>query len=225
MIKTYHFDKQIIVCEKPVGILSQADSSRARNVPEILKEETKSYYVEAVHRLDKPVGGVMVYARSKKAAAVLSEDVKCRRFHKEYFAVVHGCPEDDSGEYRDFLFKDRKNRKSYVVKTERKGAKEAILTYEVIEKLGDLTLVKVELQTGRTHQIRVQFSSRNMPLVGDEKYGGAADKCPIALYSHKIGFNHPQTKKYMEFSAYPPNAYPWQKFSYFKAINDKQQKV
>lgn len=221
MIKTLYFDKHIIVCEKPLGVLSQGDSSRARNVPEMLKEETGSYYVEAVHRLDKPVGGVMVYARNKKSAAVLSEDVKKRAFHKEYFAVVHGRPESDSGEYRDFLFKDRERCKSYVVKTERKGAKEAILTYELIETVGDISLVKVQLQTGRTHQIRVQFSSRGMPLVGDDKYGGAADKCNIGLFSHKIGFKHPQNGKYMEFCAYPPNTYPWQKFKFFKTINDK----
>lgn len=221
MIKTYHFDKQIIVCEKPIGILSQGDSSGAKNLPEILKAETGSYYIEAVHRLDRPVGGVMVYARNKKSAAILSDDVKKRNFHKEYFAVVHGRPESDAGEYRDFLFKDRKLCKSFVVKTERKGAKEAVLTYEVLETVGELSLVRVQLHTGRTHQIRVQFSSRQMPLVGDEKYGGAADRCNIALHSHKIGFTHPQTKKYMEFCSYPQNTYPWQKFKYFKTMFEK----
>lgn len=216
MIKTFYFDKDIIVCEKPAGILSQADSSHARNLPEILKNETGSYYVEAVHRLDRPVSGVMVYARNKRAAAVLSEAVKSRSFEKEYLAVVHGCPETPSGTYTDYLFKDRQHCKSYVVKTLRKGAKEAVLDYEVLETSGDLTLVKIRLGTGRTHQIRVQFSSRNMPLVGDEKYGGAADKCNIALYSHKLAFLHPRTKKRLEFSSMPPSVYPFNKFSYFK---------
>lgn len=216
MIKILHFDKQIIVCEKPRGILSQADASRARNLPDILKEQTGSYYIEAVHRLDRPVGGVMVYARSKKAAAILCEDVKNHSFEKEYLAVIHGKPEENSAELRDFLFKDRQRCKSYVVKTMRKGAKEAILSYEVLETVGDLSLIKVKLKTGRTHQIRVQFSSRNMPLVGDEKYGGAADKCNIALFSHKIKFSHPQTKKPLEFVLYPENVYPFNKFKTLK---------
>ncbi len=212
MIKTLYFDKQIVVCEKPVGILSQGDSSGAKNLPDILKKETNSYYIEAVHRLDRPVGGVMVYARNKQAAGTLSTDIKNRKFEKEYLAVVHGKPENDKGTYRDFLFKDTKHCKSFVVKNERKGAKEAVLHYEVLDTQGDLSLVKIWLETGRTHQIRVQFSSRGMPLVGDEKYGGAADKCNIALFSHKIAFLHPKTKKELEFSLDPPNAFPWNKF-------------
>lgn len=216
MIKTYYFDKHIIVCEKPVGVLSQADASHAKNLPDILKSETGSYYVEAVHRLDRPVGGVMVYARNKKAAAALSGDVKKRNFFKEYYAVVHGSPKEESGQWRDFLYKDRKLCKSFAVKTERKGAKEAVLEYEVIEKAEDLALVRVRLLTGRTHQIRVQFSSRGMPLVGDGKYGGAKDRCNIALFCRKIGFRHPQSGRYMEFESEPPNAFPWQKFEFFK---------
>ena len=216
MINVLHFDKQIIVCEKPAGILSQADSSGAKNLPEILKKETHSYYVEAVHRLDKPVGGVMVYARQKEAAGILSSALKERRMHKEYLAVVHGKPEEDKGTMKDFLYRDAKHCKSYVVKSERRGAKEAILTYEVLDTIGSgkdtLSLVKIELMTGRTHQIRVQFSSRQMPLVGDERYGGAADKCNIALFSHKIGFTHPKTRENMEFSLLPPKTYPWNIF-------------
>ncbi len=216
MIKVLHFDKQIIVCEKPAGILSQADSSGAKNLPEILKKETNSYYVEAVHRLDKPVGGVMVYARQREAAGILSEAVKAHKMQKVYLAVVHGAPKEPNGVMRDFLYRDAKHCKSYVVKSERKGAKEAILRYEVLETINSgketFSLVKVELETGRTHQIRVQFSSRGMPLVGDERYGGAADKCPIALFSHKIAFSHPKTRQNMEFSLLPPKGFPWNKF-------------
>ncbi len=212
MIKTLYFDKQIVVCEKPAGILSQGDSSGAKNLPDILKKETNSYYIEAVHRLDRPVGGVMVYARSKQAAGALSTDIKNRRFLKEYLAVIHGRPEENIGTLRDYLFKDTKHCKSYAVKTARRGAKEAILHYEVLDTKGDLSLVKIQLETGRTHQIRVQFSSRKMPLVGDEKYGGAADKCNIALFSHKIEFLHPKTKKELSFSLNPPNVFPWNKF-------------
>ena len=158
----------------------------------------------------------MVYARSREAAGTLSRDVKERRFHKEYLAVVHGKPENINGTYRDFMFKDRAHCKSYVVKTERKGAREAILDYELLETVGELSLVKVQLKTGRTHQIRVQFSHRAMPLVGDEKYGGAADKCPIALFSHRLSFTHPKTKKDMDFTLFPKNTYPWNKFGAIK---------
>ena len=216
MTKVLHFDKQIIVCEKPAGILSQADSSGAKNLPEILKKETNSYYVEAVHRLDKPVGGVMVYARQREAAGILSEAVKAHKMQKVYLAVVHGEPKEPAGIMKDFLYRDAKHCKSYVVKRERKGAKEAILRYEVLETLKSgndtFSLVKVELETGRTHQIRVQFSSRGMPLVGDERYGGAADKCPIALFSHKIAFSHPKTRQSLAFSLLPPKHFPWNKF-------------
>ncbi len=216
MINVIHFDKQIIVCEKPAGILSQADSSGAKNLPEVLKKETNSYYVEAVHRLDKPVGGVMVYARQREAAGILSTAVKERRMKKEYLAVVHGVPAETKGTMKDYLYRDAKHCKSYVVKRERKGAKEAVLNYEVLatKQLGNETfsLVKVELLTGRTHQIRVQFSSRQMPLVGDERYGGAADKCNIALFSHKIEFAHPKTREILEFSLNPPKIFPWNKF-------------
>ncbi len=216
MIKILHFDKQIIVCEKPSGILSQADSSGAKNLPEVLKKETNSYYVEAVHRLDKPVGGVMVYARQREAAGILSKAVKERKMQKEYLAVVHGRPQEDRGTMTDFLYRDAKHCKSFVVKRERKGAKEAVLNYEVLDSIksgnNTLTLVRIELMTGRTHQIRVQFSSRQMPLVGDERYGGAADKCPIALFSHRIAFAHPKTREAMEFSLLPPKAFPWNKF-------------
>lgn len=216
MIKTLYFDKQIVVCEKPVGILSQGDSSGAKNLPDILKHETNSYYIEAVHRLDRPVGGVIVYARSKPSAAALSSDIKNRVFEKEYLAVVHGKPKEPIGTFKDFLFKDTKHCKSYVVKSKRKGAKTAVLHYEVLETIGDLSLIKIKLETGRTHQIRVQFSSRQMPLVGDEKYGGAADKCNIALFSHKIAFKHPKTKKDMLFSLLPSATFPWNKFNFLK---------
>lgn len=202
-----HFDKDLIVCIKPVGILSQADESRAANLPDLLKKQTNSYTVETVHRLDRPVGGVMVYARNRKAAASLIRDIASDRWYKEYYAVVAGCPEAPSGTWRDLLFKDSAKCKSYVVKTERKGAKEAILDYEVLgsaKRDGEtVSLVRVILHTGRTHQIRVQFSSRGMPLVGDGKYGSRIN-APLALWSHQIGFTHPRTGQEMRFTAEPP---------------------
>ena len=214
-IEILHFDKDVIVCIKPVGILSQGDASGAGNLPDILKKQTNSYYVEVVHRLDRPVGGVMVFARNKKAAAKLTEDVKNRNFGKEYYAIVSGRPEKDEDRLIDWLFKDKVHCKSFVVKGERKGAKEAILDYKLIDsketKDGLLSKVLVKLHTGRTHQIRVQFSSRRMPLVGDGKYGSKINN-DLALWSHKIAFTHPKTKQLMEFTAEPPKNYPWNQF-------------
>lgn len=215
MIEVLHFDKDVIVCIKPFGILSQGDSSGAPNLPDILKKQTNSYYVEVVHRLDRPVTGVMVFPRNKKAAGILMEDMKNGRFQKEYLAVVKGKPKEKEGIFKDYLYKDAKNCKSYVVKTLRKGAKEAVLEYKLIDTAiidgEECSLVKIRLHTGRTHQIRVQFSSRGMPLLGDGKYGSHFD-CPIALQSHLIGFIHPKYKKEMVFTCPLLSSFPWNKF-------------
>lgn len=214
-IEILHFDKDVIVCIKPVGVLSQGDASGAVNLPDILKKQTNSYYVEVVHRLDRPVGGVMVFARNKKAAAKLVEDVKNRNFGKEYYAIVSGCPEKKEDTLTDWLFKDKVHCKSFVVKGERKGAKQAVLDYEVLDskqtKDGLLSKILVHLHTGRTHQIRVQFSSRKLPLVGDGKYGSKVNG-DLALWSHKIVFTHPKTGKLLEFTAEPPKSHPWNQF-------------
>jgi 23S rRNA pseudouridine1911/1915/1917 synthase len=217
MIKVLHFDKQIIVCEKPAGILSQADSSGAKNLPEILKKETNSYYVEAVHRLDKPVGGVMVYARQREAAGILSEAVKAHKMQKVYLAVVHGEPKEPAGIMKDFLYRDAKHCKSYVVKRERKGVKFASLEYKVLSTAehpehGKISLVLIKLHTGRTHQVRVQFASRKMPLLGDGKYGSRDNHCETALWSRRLAFKHPITGEAVEVVSMPPAEYPWNLF-------------
>ncbi len=227
MIEILHFDKDVIVCIKPFGILSQGDSSGAPNMPDILKKQTNSYYVEVVHRLDRPVTGVMVFPRNKRAAGKLTEDMKNGKFQKEYLAVVKGRPEKDEGMYKDFLYKDAKNCKSYTVKTLRKGAKEAVLEYKVLGSAvidnTECSLVKIKLHTGRTHQIRVQFSSRGMPLLGDGKYGSQID-CPIALMSHIIGFTHPKCKKEMTFTCPMLKTFPWNKFMGIK-LSDNEEKA
>ena len=149
-----------------------------------------------VHRLDRAVGGVMVYARTKAAAASLSEQMQSGAFEKEYLAVVAGKPEQNEGELRDFLFKDSLKNRAFVVKTKRSGVKEARLSYRVLAggvyDGREISLVRVKLHTGRFHQIRCQFSSRKMPLLGDGKYG-SREKCPIALLSCHISFEHPKT--------------------------------
>lgn len=207
-------DKWIVVCIKPSGVLSE-EFGRGRCMPQMLKEITRAYNIFVIHRLDKPVSGVMVFAKDRRAAADLSGQMANGEFNKEYLAVISGKPEPDSGDMTDYLFRDGKTNKSFVVKTLRKGAKEAKLSYENLgtaqTKDGTASLVKVRLHTGRTHQIRVQFASRKMPLLGDKKYGSSAE-CDIALRSNKLSFRHPVLNKPMEFTAPPLKSYPFNQF-------------
>lgn len=196
-------DKDILVCIKPQGIVSQSDASSESMIS--LLEAHTGETVYPLHRLDREVGGVMVYAKSHFAAATLSKDIAEHNFKKEYMALVHGKPEADKGEMRDLLFKDSRKNKSYVVKRIRKGVKEALLEYEVIGSKNGLSLVRVLLHTGRTHQIRVQFASRKMSLVGDRKYGADDAFKNIGLWSYRITFKHPKTKELLKFEKMPTN--------------------
>ena len=194
-------DKNIIVAVKPVGVASQ--ECEGENMISLLREITKGE-IYPVHRLDTVTSGVMVYAKNKASAAFLSKQITENRFRKEYVAAVHGILDEKSGTMEDFLFKDSKKNKSFVVKKERKGVKRALLSYNVIEEKENISLVKILLHTGRTHQIRVQFSSRKHPLYGDGKYG-ASDNVPfIALFSQSISFISPTDKKEVTFSAEIP---------------------
>lgn len=201
-------DSEIIVCVKPQGILSQTDSKGSNSMVTLL-EEYCGITVFPLHRLDREVGGVMIYAKTKFSASVLSRDISEHNFKKEYIALVHGKPLENSGEMRDLLFKDSFKNKSFVVKRERKGVKEAVLEYEVVcsvfENTQEFSVVKVLLHTGRTHQIRVQFASRKMPLCGDKKYGARDDFKEIGLWSYSISFNHPKTRKRLTFWQEPQN--------------------
>ncbi|MBO5212009.1 MAG: RluA family pseudouridine synthase [Clostridia bacterium] len=199
-MKIYYHDTDIVVCEKEYGISSQ--KSDKANMIDILSEHYNTE-VYPVHRLDITTSGVMVYALNQKSAAALSADIANHSFEKIYLAIVHGeC--EPSGEMKDLLYHDRIKNKSFVVKTKRAGAKEASLDFERLsyDSSNDLSLVKIALHTGRTHQIRVQFASRGHMLLGDGKYG-AKDNSKIALHSHIISFIHPQTKKKMSFSSTP----------------------
>ena len=175
------FDKDIAVCVKSVGLDSE------KNVPEKLSEELGGEFF-TVHRLDKNVGGVMVYARNKKSAATLSAAIQNGDMIKEYVALVHGTP-SERGTMEDFLFKDSTKNKVFVVKRERKGVKKAKLEYDVI-KAGETSLIHIRLHTGRSHQIRVQFASRGFPLLGDRKYGGRDEYTAPMLFSSKITLPH-----------------------------------
>lgn len=207
-------DKHIAVLIKPVGMLSQGDESGDESIVSFL--EKTSSYVGVIHRLDRGVGGVMVYAKTKKAAGRLSAQVADKElFSKTYLVVCHGRPKDDFGEMHDLLFKDSHLNKSYTVDRMRKGVKEASLEYSLIayDESADLSLVKVKLHTGRTHQIRVQFSSRGMSLAGDKKYGARDNFKNIGLFSSNLAFHHPVSEDMIDIGALPDYSQePWSVF-------------
>ena len=222
MVNIIYKDADIVVCIKPSGAISTDEPG---GMPDLIRTaiDDSTAEVHTVHRLDRVVSGVMVYALNKKAASGLGQDVAERNFEKEYLAVIHGCPEEQKGRFDDLLFRDKSENKTYVVKRMRKGVRDAALQYEVLDSKNDLSLVKVHLLTGRTHQIRVQFSSRQMPLVGDKKYGAASDKCQIALWSYTLQFNHPVTNEKMCFVELPPNKEPWLLFNGYCTVREEDE--
>lgn len=205
-----YMDDDLLVCIKPARVLSTDEPG---GLPELLRQElgNPKADVRTVHRLDRVVSGLMVLARNAAAASELSRQIRENRFKKEYLAVVHGIPED-CGTLTDILMRDKARKMTIVVDQPQKGAQEAILDYELLATAQGMSCVRIDLKTGRTHQIRVQFSSRGMPLVGERKYAILDDDCEIALWSHKIGFYHPKTGEWMEFSKEPPAIYPWSIF-------------
>lgn len=215
MINIIYEDNHLLVVEKPINIPVQEDSSKDLDFLTLLKNFIKkrdnkpgNVYLGLIHRLDRPVGGIMVFAKTSKCASRLSEQVRNRTFKKTYFAVVEGKVEE-KGTLIDKLLKDTKNN---IVKVDKKG-KEAILDYELVENKDNLSLVKINLKTGRSHQIRVQFSSRGHALYGDQKYNSKAKIGEqIALFSNSITFNHPVTKQSLTFELPLPNRKPWNNF-------------
>ena len=203
-----YLDNEIVVCVKPPRVLSTDEPG---GLPELVRHAlgNPNADVRTVHRLDRVVSGVMVLARSAAAASELSRQIREDQFTKEYLAVVHGCPKPESGTLTDLLYRDKARRMTMVASHPGKGVQEAVLDYQLLHCAGDISRVKVHLRTGRTHQIRVQFASRGMPLVGERKYATLDDPCEIALWSHKIEFFHPATGERMEFSQEPPGGYPW----------------
>lgn len=203
-------DNSIAVCVKPAGALSTDEPG---GMPELLAEELgTTRRVRSVHRLDRVVGGVMVYALSRRAASELSRQIRDGGFDKCYLAVIHWRPPQQRGSFRDLLLRDTSERKTYVVKQRSPGAQEAVLNYETLASAEGLSLMRIELLTGRTHQIRAQFSSRGLPLAGDRKYSPYPDGCSLALWSQRLCFTHPDTGSIVEFSAPPPEEYPWTLF-------------
>ncbi|MBS1407654.1 MAG: RluA family pseudouridine synthase [Oscillospiraceae bacterium] len=210
MPEILYADAAVAVVVKPAGVLSQGDAEDA--MPALLQKQLGGT-IFPVHRLDQPTGGVMVYARTQDAAAKLSAQMQSDAFGKEYLAVLDGTPEPAEGELHDMLFFDRQKGKSYAVRRKRAGVKDARLNYRALAQAEGLTLVRVRLFTGRTHQIRVQFSSRGWPLTGDGKYGSRNNRCAPALWSAELHFAHPVTGETLTFRSQPPEAYPWTLFS------------
>lgn len=207
-MKVLYLDEDIIVCVKPPRVLSTDEPG---GMPELVREylQDTEADVRTVHRLDRVVSGLMVLARNAYSASELSRQIREDEFSKEYLAVVYGHPDAPHGTLRDLLLRNKQERKTYVVEAPGKGVQEAILRYQTQNSTEDLTRVKIQLITGRTHQIRAQFSSRNMPLVGDRKYSTLDDDCEIALWSYSLGFTHPSTGEKMTFTQNPPDTYPW----------------
>lgn len=211
-------DNHIIVVEKEPNIPSQADKTEDIDMLTIIKEYIKekykkpgNVYLGLVHRLDRPVGGVMVFAKTSKAASRLSEQVRDKIFKKQYLAVVDGKFDKNKGTLEDYLYKDERNNISKVVSKDKKNSKLAKLDYEVLahNEVKDLTLVKINLHTGRHHQIRVQLSNFNHSIFGDQKYGTRGKGKQIALWAYKLQLQHPITKETLEFECLPESIGTW----------------
>lgn len=215
-------DKYLIVCEKPVGVESQVSSSGKEDMITLLSryraQKGEDTYVGLVHRLDTMTGGAMIYSKRENMTGKLSALVQSDDYKKTYLAVVHGAPKTNEGEMRDLLYHDKQRNKSFVVAKKRAGVKDALANFRLLKSVerddGEaMSLVEVELITGRTHQIRVQFASRKMPLVGDGKYGSRDNRATCALWSHKVEFVHPMTKRIIKVESNPTEAYPWNMFN------------
>ena len=206
MIPILFQDRSLAVCLKPPGILSQ--DGPGETLPALLREQLNCE-IYPVHRLDREVGGVMVYAKTSRAAGALSAAMAQGAFRKEYLCILRGRPAEPEGTCRDLLIHDKARNKSFVVQRMRGGVKEASLDYRLLAEAEGLSLVLVRLHTGRTHQIRVQFSSRGMPLAGDGRYGGGGGD--LALWSFSLSFPDPGGKP-LAFSALPDGGV-WTTFS------------
>ena len=215
MINIIYEDNHLLVVEKPINIPSQADNSGDEDMLTILKKYIKekynkpgNVYLGLVHRLDRPVGGIMVFAKTSMCAKRISKQIINHTFKKEYYCVCEGMV-PDSGKFVDKIYKDKKTNTCYISSL----GKEAILNYNLIDYKNNYSLVKINLKTGRSHQIRVQFSSRGFPLYGDNRYNKKFKKGQIALFSYRIIFNHPITGEVMDFSLPLPNRYPFNIFN------------
>lgn len=215
-------DNHLLVVQKPVNIPVQEDSSGDKDLLTILKEDLKvryqkpgNVYLGLVHRLDRPVGGVMVFAKTSKAASRLSDAMRRNTFEKQYLAVVRGTPSKDYARLEHYLLKDHRENKVHVVSPGSNKAKKASLDYEVLGRKNGQSLLSINLHTGRSHQIRVQLSTSSFPIYGDQKYGQKVNKPgqQIALWAYLLAFEHPTKKERMEFTSEPPEGDQWGMFN------------
>lgn len=221
MISILYEDNHIVVAVKPPNMPSQEDASGDPDILSLLKQDIKERYQKPgnvflglVHRLDRPVGGVMMFARTSKAASRLSDQVRRRDIDKRYLAVVHGRPSRDAARLEDMLVKDSRTNTVTVTSRDDPRGKQAILNYELIADNDRYSLLGVRLETGRPHQIRVQLSHLGHPIYGDQRYGRGLNKpgMQIALWSHRLSFIHPVKKEPMTFTSPPPDDMPWNLF-------------
>ena len=209
-MKFIYLDNDIAVCVKPARVLSTDEPG---GMPQLVREALgdEKADVRTVHRLDRVVSGLMVLARNSESASILGRQIQDGVFRKQYLAVAHGAV-PDSGTMTDLLIRDKARRMTFVTEKPQKGAQEAILNYETFGREENMSLVRIELVTGRTHQIRCQFASRGFPLLGERKYSSLEDACEIALLSHALHFLHPKSGEALDFVLPPPKEYPWTAF-------------
>lgn len=217
-IPVIYEDNHLLVVIKPVNIPTQEDESGDPDLLTLLKADLKvrhnkpgQVFLGLVHRLDRPAGGIMVFAKTSKSAARLSEQIRTHTMKKHYYTVIHGHPDAISGSLHHYLIKDSATNTVKTASAQNKDAKEARLNYRVVGQHDRFSLVRIDLLTGRPHQIRVQMSSIGCPLYGDQKYGAAVNKPgqQLALWSTLLSFTHPTSKELLSFNALPPDANPW----------------
>ncbi len=226
MLEVIYEDNHIIVVKKPFNVPTQGDKSGDESLLDMVKNYLKekynkpgNVYVGLVHRLDRPTGGIMVFAKTSKAASRLCDDIKNHNFEKKYVAVLSGVPKAKEGRLENYLKKDEKTNTVKLATMSEEGSKKACLNYKVLEYNEKYSLVEIDLQTGRSHQIRVQFSANKTPIFADFKYGKGVKDVNLALFAYKLKFTHPTTKKLMTFIAMPPtDLAPWCYFSVEKHI-------
>ena len=202
-------DRDLLVCVKPRGLLSQADGRE--DAPALLRRQRALPFLQPAHRLDREAGGLLALCKSPAAAAALAASMQRGAWDKEYRAVLLGAPEQAAGELRDLLYHDPRKNRTYVVDRPRKGVREAVLRYETLAVREGRALLRVTLLTGRTHQIRAQFSSRGLPLAGDGRYGGGGGE--MGLWCARLALPHPRTGEKLALSAPPPAEPPFDRFA------------
>ncbi len=220
-INILYEDNHLLIVEKPVNMLVQADKTKDEDLLTKLKKYIKEEYnkpgavfLSLVHRLDRPVGGAIIFAKTSKAASRLSDQLRRRVIEREYLGVVRGIVEENNAKLEDYLLKDTKKNEVSIVKSSNQKAKKAVLTFRKMETNHNLSLLNIKLETGRSHQIRVQLAGTGHPLYGDQKYGSKINKVgeQIALWSHKLSFKHPTKDEIIKIVSYPPKERPWNNF-------------